>query len=435
MKTNNDKPQIDVREKGFKNRPSIVQVIEKVFAKISPLGIEEINLREIPNHRLIILAEDVKAVYSVPNFSRSLMDGFAIQSSDLRSVSAENPVELAIIEEISIKEVPKNPIISGQTIKIPTGGVLPHGSDCVIPIEDVNLIEGNGQKKIKITIKMNSGDHISLKGEDAKKGEVLFRKGKMLSPINIGVLLSVGISSIKTFKIVNIGILSTGDEIVDEDRNLEPGEVYDSNSFMLMQYIRQLGFKVNRYKIIKDDYENIKAEILKIINQNDLLITTGGTSVGKKDFIPLILNDLSNVIVHGIAIRPGGPTTFGIGNNKYFLGLPGFPVSSLISFSFFGLPILFRLMGGDNLSFAKVKAYMAVDFNSSEGITEYLRVSIHYLDDRIIASPIRVSGSSLLKTLSQSDGIVVIDPVVTKIEKDSVVDVLFLDKLVDYLSN
>ena len=427
-----DKPQIDVRDKGFKNLPSLAKALEKVYKYIPLFDIEIVDLRQFSYYQVKILAEDIKAIYSVPNFTRATMDGFAIISDDIKDASSSNPVYLKIIEELTIKETSKHSVNHLEAIKIPTGGVLPNGSDSVIKIEDVIVEKAQGINKLKITRSIKSGKNVSEKGEDYQKNDIILRKGRLLTSVDIGVLISAGVSKVKCFKSPKLGIISTGDELVDEDRELTPGEVYESNSFVLIQYLSQLGFTSKRYRMIEDDYDSIKERMEEIMNENDFIISTGGTSTGNRDFIPLILNELSDVLVHGVSIRPGSPTTFGMKNNKYFLGLPGFPVSSLLSFAFFGLPIVLHMMGSDEVSFLKLKAVLAEDFHSIKGKTEFLRVSLAYKDNEIVAKPIRVTGSSLLHTLSQSDGIVIFNDETEKISKNEMVDVVIIDKLVNY---
>lgn len=422
------KPEIDVREKGFKNRISLKAALQIAFDHVRIKGIETINLREIQSS-LKILAEDVRAKYSVPNFDRALMDGYALRSEDTAYASKTNAVKMKVIEELSIKSIPNNVIKPFQAIKIPTGGVLPSGADCVVPIEET-IQNKTGDSIIEIDHSVEKEHHISRKGDDYIEGDLVFRKGTILSPIDVGVLLSIGIASIKCYKIPKIGILATGDEIVDEDRSLQPGEVYDSNSYVLVEYLNKIGIQTTRYKIIVDDYEAIKHTIQKIIEVNDIIITSGGTAVGKKDFIPLILNELSDVLIHGISIKPGAPTTFGVKNNKYFLGLPGFPVSNLISFVFFGLPIVLHMLGSE-ISFFRLKAVLTDDFLSTKGRTDFLRVKITYKNDLTLATPITVASSSLLRTLSKSDGIVILDETTEKILKDEIVTVMIIDKLIN----
>lgn len=426
------KPQIDVRDKGFKDLPPLHDALAKVFEHIQPMDIESVHLRELSSYSVKILAEDVKAIQSVPNFTKSLMDGFAIRSEDVSSASKSNPVKLQVVQELLIYQTSDKILEKNHAIKIATGGVLPNGADAVVKIEDVIVYESSVPYTIEISEPNESGRHLASKGEDYKKDDIVFEKGRLLSAVDIGVLLTLGIFYVKCFKVPKIGIVSTGDEVIDYERNLNYGEVYDSNSYVLVQYLTQLGFPARRYTIIKDDFEIIKRQLLELSKENDIIITTGGTSVGKRDFTPLILNDLSDVLVHGISIKPGSPTTFGIKEKKYFLGLPGFPVSSFISFAFFGIPIILFLLGTKKVGFLKVKAIMNEDYNSITSRTDFLRVCLKTDNNATIAYPISVGGSSLLHTLSQSTGIVVIDDETEKILKNDAVDVVILDKLVNY---
>lgn len=422
------KPQIDVRDKGFKNLPPINVALSKVFNKISPMETEIVNLREVSHYSIRILAEDVKAKHTVPNFTKSTMDGYAVRSEDIINV----PTTLEVVEELLINMKPSKNLLKNQAIRVATGGVVPDEADCVIKVEDVKASSDSLPYTITISEPIESGRNISHKGEDYNKGDLVFTKGRLLQPVDIGVLLTIGVSSVKCYKIPKIGIIATGDEVIDEDRELQPGEVYESNTYVLMQYLTELGFLAKRYKIVKDDYTKIKDQIIQISNENDMIITTGGTSVGKKDLTPLILNELAEVIVHGVSIKPGSPTTFGIKDKKCFLGLPGFPVSSLISFAFFGMSVLLFQLGAKDVGFLKIKATMAESHESIKKRTDYLRVYVKTENNSITAYPITVGGSSLLHTLSESNGIVVIDDNTDEIPKGTLVDVIMIDKLVNY---
>jgi molybdopterin molybdotransferase len=431
------KPHVDIRDKGFKNLPSLTTVLDIIKNNVSKNDIEEVNLREQINYTFKILAEDVKAKNSVPNFTRATMDGFAVKSDDIITANETNKIELQVIEELHIKKLAEKKIEKKQAIKMPTGGVLPQGADTVIKLEDVEVNRSPSEFKIFISKFEEKGKNISEKGEDFKKGDIVFKKGRLLSEIDVGVLISIGHSYVKCYKNPEIAILSTGDEIVDEDRELLPGEVYDSNSYVLMQYLYKLGFIAKRYNIIQDNYNTIKNQLEKILENSDFVITTGGTSVGKKDFIPLIINELTKILVHGISIRPGSPTTLGIKNKKILLGLPGFPVSSLLSFAFFGIPIILTMTGSINVSFFTCKAILTEKFDSLKGRTDFLRVKLVENNESNFkeAIPIRVSGSSLLRTLSQSDGIVVLGDEIESIEAGSIVNVIITDKLINLQTN
>ena len=200
------KPQIDVRDKGFKNLPTLPNALRIVFEKINPMELETIDIRTLDTYQLKILAEDAIAVYSVPNFTRATMDGFALRSDDLKNASSSNIAEFEIIEELSIKNVSNKSINKNQAIKIPTGGVLPTGSDCVVKIEDVEVYGSEVPYKVGIKGIYEAGKNISYEGEDYKKGDIIFEKGRLITPVDVGVLLSVGISTIKCYKIPKIGI-------------------------------------------------------------------------------------------------------------------------------------------------------------------------------------------------------------------------------------
>ena len=224
-------PQIDVRDKGFKNLPSINVALSKVFDKIYLMDTEIVNLRNVSHYSIRIVAEDIRAKYTVPNFTKSTMDGFAVRSEDITNI----PVTLNVIEELLINMTPTIDLKKNQATRVATGGVVPKGADCVIKVEDVVASSETLPYTIAISQSIESGRNISHKGEDYNKDDLVFKKGRLLLPVDIGVLLTIGVSSVKCYKIPKIGIVATGDEVIDEDRELHPGEVYESNSYVLMQ--------------------------------------------------------------------------------------------------------------------------------------------------------------------------------------------------------
>ncbi|MCX6279889.1 MAG: molybdopterin molybdotransferase MoeA [Bacteroidetes bacterium] len=284
-----------------------------------------------------ILAEDIVSDIDMPPFDKSAVDGFACRMEDLQTT-----LPAAIIETILAGIVPQKTIVRGTCSRIMTGAMVPRGADCVVMVEDT--VEQAGDK-VAFT-KEKTGKNICFKGEDIRLGEIVLEKGIIIKSAQIAVLASVGVVNPSVFKLPETGVISTGDELVEPSVVPKNAQIRNSNASQLESQIRITPSIHKYYGIAADDFRSLANIIEKAMNENDLVLLTGGVSMGDFDFVPAVMQELGiEILFKSIAIRPGKPTVFGRRDNKYIFGLPGNPVSSFVLFEVLVKPFLFKMMG------------------------------------------------------------------------------------------
>lgn len=390
----------------FFNVVSIKEAGHKILDNFKgyEFGLEEVSILEATDR---ILAVDIVSDINVPEFNRSTVDGYAIQSKDSHGASESVPSLLNIIGEVKIGEVPHKAIRSGEAMYIPTGAMVPEGADGVVMIEHTEKLDDHSLMVYK---PISFNENIIQKGDDIKKGEVALKRGRRINPEVVGVLAALGISKVKVYKKPRFYIISTGDEIIDIDEKLELGKIRDINSYALYSLITKLGGSVVGKSIVKDNYDLLKDEVEKAIALSHIVLISGGSSVGTRDYTAKVINSLGGkgVFVHGISIKPGKPTIVGEGGGKLIFGLPGHPVSSIIVFKAVVEPFVKHKMGIVEYK-PKVKAIMDFNFHSHPGQETYQMVKLREVDGEIHASP-NFGKSGMISLLSNSDGYIIIKP-------------------------
>ena len=367
------------------------------------VGTEYVSLDEATDR---ILAKRILCPIDIPPFWRSTVDGFAILSSDTRSVTKHNHVMFDVVGKISAGKKSRIRISSGKAIAIATGAKIPKGADSVIMIEDV-IIEDKG-KKIFIRRRTDKGSNISPKGNDLRKGQILLKEGTWLTAADIGLIASVGISKINVYKKIKVAVLSTGSELAEPGSNLGNASIFDSNRFMLASLVSKHGGEPIDLGICRDERSLIHARIIHAL-KFDVTLISGGSSVGEKDYVPSLINEIGKpgIIVSGVAMKPGSPTSLGIVNGKPVIVLPGYPVSAFVAFYTFGLPLFYKILNTRGPPVAKRVAILASDVKLHKGMTTFIRVRLLRRSRCLLAEPVSTTGASLLSTLAYSDGIVV----------------------------
>ena len=415
----------DIRLKGFGKRISlhaaIVQTIDsfKIFPKeVLFLPTNTINKK--------ILREDLIAKRSIPPFDRSIKDGFSVSSDDIIGASRENPVVLKVIDEIKIGNISKRELDQGTCIQIPTGGDVPSNCDSIVMIENTSWVS---DEEIEVYKETSIGENISRKGTDINKGEIIFQKGRKLSALDRGHLLAAGIKNVKISHTPSVAIIASGDELVSPWNTINPGEIPEVNTINIFDLCLKEGWEPNIIGIIPDQKDRLQQTIIEAISYHDIVLVSGGTSVGKKDYIPIIFDELGEVIWHGVAIRPGGPTSSAKINYKIAFGLPGFPTSTFISFNFIVKPIINSLMGLNPLyNNITLRAKILEDYYSPLGRHDFLRVNLQRNESgEMEAQPITVGGSGLLRNVVRANGIVQISESVEIIKAGEYVDVTLIE--------
>jgi molybdopterin molybdotransferase len=354
-----------------------------------------------------VLAQDVVSRLNMPPFDKSAMDGYAIRSGD-------DSKRFEIVEVIAAGSVPRKKIEKGQCAKIMTGGMVPGGADRVVMVEVTEEKDGymylSGEDK---------NINICYLGEDIKTGDLVLESGHLVRPPEVGIIASMGMDRVKVFKKPMVGIITTGSEIKEPGEELEKGQIYNSNSYSIGAQVRRAGALVVYAGIVGDEKERIKQKIGDLLGKCQMVLISGGVSMGDYDFVPQILKDLG-VCLHfdKVAIQPGKPTVFGTRGNGVIFGMPGNPVSTFTVFEVFVKPVLYRLMGHEYTPLL-LKGVMKKDFRRKRG-TRTAYVPVKY-DNEGFVEPVEYHGSAHLASLSQANALLKVPTDVKKIVKGSVV--------------
>ncbi|HZG86852.1 gephyrin-like molybdotransferase Glp [Paenibacillus sp.] len=351
-----------------------------------------------------VAAEEIASNEQVPAFARSTVDGYAVRAKDTFGSSDAIPAFLTIVGHVRMGRTPDKAVGEGEAQYIPTGGMLPPGADSVVMIEHVEEVG----ELLNVFRQTAPGENVIQAGDDAQPGAPIVARGTRLRPQELGVLAAAGVVDVAVYPVPVVGLLSTGDEIVPpETRTLAPGEVRDVNRVMIAGRLREAGAEVIDGGIVRDDLELFVRRARELFEQSDMLIISGGSSVGSRDFTVQALEALGEpgVLVHGVATKPGKPTIIGKAQGRPVVGLPGHPVSALIMLDVLGLPIVRRIRGERPQSFDdRLRARLTRNVASAVGRTDYIRVKLEQREDGLWAAPV-FGKSGLISTMAQSDGI------------------------------
>ena len=341
------------------------------------------------------LAIDIVSDEFVPAFDRSTVDGFAVISRDLRGCSDTIPAILRRAGESQMGRLPRHILQSGECFYVPTGGSLPEGADAMVMIE---FVEDFGAGEFAFVKTVAPGANMIFKGEDLQPGDLILPKGQRLNPADIGTLASMGITEIEVFRQPKVAVVSTGDELVPASEALEPGKIRDVNTPMLAALLKQTGAIVQEYEIVLDQRDLLRNTMERALATADVLLVSGGTSVGEHDNLPLLINELGEIFVHGIAIKPGKPTIIGKIDGKPVIGLPGNPVAAFFMFHALVKPLL-HLLSGSVFEQIAIQAQLSRAISSNHGREEVILVRLE--GDQAIPVP---SKSGLISTVCGADG-------------------------------
>jgi molybdopterin molybdotransferase len=372
-------------------------------------GPREINL-SIDNSYGMITSKDIISPEDLPAFDRSTVDGFAVNSSDTFGATENLPAYLAIRGEILMGEKPEFELKKGKVARISTGGMLPEGTDSVVMLEYTQQVD---ERTIEIVKPVAPGENVIKAGEDSKKDEYVLNKGHRLRPQDIGALAGLGITNVWVYEKPRVSIISTGDEIVPIDKDIKIGQVRDINSYNLSGLILDAGGIPVKKGIFSDTYDIISDVVNKSLRDSDMVLISGGSSVGTKDMTAQVINDMGKpgVLFHGVSIKPGKPLIGGIVDGIPVFGLPGHPAAVIVCFKIFVKPVLENLAGLNENRFDKEKitvmARIAKNISSSPGREEHISVSLEERNGEIWAVPI-FGKSGLITTLIKADGTTVI---------------------------
>lgn len=375
------------------------QILAQNFTP-KPVGKERVSLFEAHNR---ILATDVTSPLNVPPFNRSTVDGYAVKSADTFGAEEDKPIALKLCGQVNVGETPKVKVQKGIAVQIVTGAPLPEGADSVVMIE-YTVQKG---EKVLIHSAVSKGENVMKAGSDIRKDETILKKGTALSSHEIGMLAAVGIDRVEVFKRPEVAIISTGAEIVEPGKSLPPGKIYDINAHTLSAAVAEGGGEPLNLGIIQDQTDQMRVALKKALSMADVVITSGGVSVGPTDIIPKVLNTLGKpgVIVYGIAIRPGKPTTMAVIDGKPVFSLPGHPTSALLSFHLFVRPVLAEMAGKSEEPTITVRAVASERLFPAKGRRTFVTVTLKRGRlGKILASPVPTGLSGAITTLAKADG-------------------------------
>jgi molybdopterin molybdotransferase len=409
---------MDVRTKGFHRRTPVDRALELLLERIKPLDSEASPLGDSDGR---VLSGDITAPMDSPPFDRSAMDGYAVRGEDTFGASQTNPIYFKVKGEVQMGTPSGMKVGEFEAVKIMTGGPMPEGANAVVMFEHTNEMGD----EIEVLKAVTPGKNLGLKGEDVKKGVMLLKKGRRLRPQDIAVLASMGIGEVEVYRRPKVTVISTGDELLELGEDPLPGKVYNSNTYSITSLVRLYGGVPEPLPVVRDDYQTMKSAIQGALEGDaDMAVITGATSVGKKDVVPKIVGDLGEVLVHGVAMRPGEPTGFGFVSGKPVFMLPGYPVAAMVGFTTFAGPAVQALQGMEPESpYCKTKVPLGRKIASDLGRRDFTRVKVVDRDGVLCAEPIRTSGSGIISSMVRADGFVIVPENTEGLEEGTEVEV------------
>jgi molybdopterin molybdotransferase len=416
----------DVRMRGFRERTTVARALEVLEQRVSRLGDEVVSIVDAAGR---VAAAEVVALASVPHFARSAMDGYALSGEATFGASAYAPVELAVVGESRPGRPYAGALGRGEAVRVATGAPVPDGADAVLMAEhaeEVAADEGapGGRAVVRVREAVPPGKHVAAIGEDVRAGAVIVAAGRRLRPQDIGVLASTGVGEVRVVRRPSVRVLITGDELLPPGSAPSGACIVDSNSLVLAALARRDGALGVAVEYVRDRRELVRGALA--LAEEDVVLVSGGSSVGPEDHAPLVLAEVGEVAVHGVALRPSSPAGFGfVADGRPVFLLPGNPVSCLCAYEFFAGPSI-RALGGLSRAWPhrRRSAVVGSKIVSELGRVDYVRVRLE--GDRVF--PIMTSGASILSSTTRADGAVVVQGDEEGHGEGAVVEVLLYDE-------
>jgi molybdopterin molybdotransferase len=388
---------------------SVTEAQKRITDVFHAMPMEKVGLIKAAGR---VLAVDIKATNDLPPFPNSSMDGYAVRANDVHTASLESPVFLEVIEEIPAGYLPKEEINAGQTARIMTGAQIPTGADAVVPLENTgqpikSILPGNSEI-VPIFHTPKIGEYVRPRGQSVKNGDMVLTAGRKITPQDLGLLASFGISEVPVFRHPRVALLTTGDELISPEEPLEAGKIRDSNSYTLAALIEQHGGEVIRLGIAPDDRLVIREHLDRAISMNvDLILSSAGVSVGTYDYVKAIIEESGELAFWRVKMRPGKPLAFGHYRDVPFIGLPGNPVSAFVGFLVFVIPALNKMGGINKTQRLTQRAYLSHAIEA-DGRETYFRATVKLENHRFTASLTGHQGSDNIFALTQANALLII---------------------------
>jgi molybdopterin molybdotransferase len=406
---------------------SVEEALNRILETIRPLPLEKANLLDALGR---VIGEDVCAGRNIPPKDNSAMDGYAIRWQDTQGASKEDPAVLTVIEDIPAGAIPLKSVEPGEASRIMTGAPVPDGADAVMRMEDTEKDGG----KVKIFTAAHKGLDIRNAGEDVKEGETVICRGDVVRPAEIGMLATLGRSFISVYQKPVVAILATGDELVDIDEKPTPWQIVSSNSYSIAAQIIECGGIPLQIGIAKDTREDLVAKF-RAAMRADIIISSGGVSVGDYDLVKDIMKEVgNNMQFWQVAMRPGKPLAFGSMEGIPVFGLPGNPVSSMVSFEQFVRPSILKMMGHKTLFRKTVTAAIREGITKKQGARHFIRARVDYENGQYTVSATGEQGSGILKSMVRANGLIVLPENATSAKAGEAVTVQLIDRSLEQTS-
>ena len=403
----------DVSGKGFKHLTSTSDALKLITSRLPEtfLETEDVPLSSAL-HR--VLSEDLVSPIDVPSFDRAAMDGYAVRAEDTYSASLNSPIILRHIQ-------PTGVVKKGEASPVVTGGQMPLGADAVVMSE---YTKESAQGTVEVSAQVHPAENVSRIGEDIRKGTLVLKRGERLLPQDIGMLVYLGYDRARVKRMLRIAVLSTGNEIHDGPV-ADSGRIPDVNRPTLLNAIRDIGCEPIDLGIAVDEFDAIRSKLKEALTNADIIIVTAGTSVGPRDFVPQVINELGKpgLLVHGVAMRPSMPTGLGVIGGKPIISLPGYPVSAYLAFLEFIPAIVDHMLGTHSLPRPNIKAKLARRVAGVLGSRTYVRVRVREDEGATYVEPVSVSGAGILSSLVRSNGFIIVPENVEGYEEGELVEV------------
>jgi molybdopterin molybdotransferase len=387
-----------------------MQLFEKLIDHPEAVRLVLDNTRRLPTEDVplaeasgLALAEDVRAKFDSPPFDNSAVDGYAVRSAD-----AEAGRSFRVVDEAPAGRPASRSVGEGEAIKIFTGGVIPEGADAVVMVENTT---GWGEE-FELKKAASPGQNVRRSGEDVREGDIILKEGTEVGPPEIALAATQGYGRLPVNRRPKVVILSTGTELVEPGaRDLEPGEIYDSNSFALIAQAQEIGTETRRISAASDDANVIRDAVREALRIADVVVTSGGVSVGEKDLVKGTMLELGvEQVFWGVKFKPGKPLFFGMKGDVRFFGLPGNPVSAMVCFELFVRPALMKMMGREDKRRPRIEVYFEEDVKNRFGRMHAMRVSLTRTERGWLARSVGAQGSGLVSSLTRADALALIGP-------------------------
>ncbi len=367
-----------------------------------PLGEQLVPLLEAHNH---VLAENINSSLDIPPFNRSTVDGYAVKAEDTYGAEENNPIRLKICGVVNVGELPLLSIEKGGAAEIVTGAPIPEGADSVVMVEDTEKDDDG----LRVYSAVAKDENVMKKGADIKRGVIILKAGQVLGSSEIGVIAALGLTKVKVFRAPVVAVLSTGGEVTEPGKDLPPGKIYDINAYSLSAAVLENGGKPVYLGVVPDDKTALRKALEDALSSADIVLTSGGVSVGPKDITPQTIDSLGKpgLVVCGVAVKPGKPIAVAFAGRKPVFSMPGHPTSALLMFHLFVRPVIQLLSGRSVQEISAVKAVAGARMFSAKGRRTFVMVKLkREKANRLIAEPVETGASGAITTLAKADGFV-----------------------------